>query len=46
LENILNDENAKNEKNKNDYLGLEILELNESETSCEKKYIFALICLS
>lgn len=36
LENILNDENNKNQKKKNDNLGLEILELIESDTSCEK----------
>lgn len=36
LENILNDENMKLEKAKKDKIGLEIFELNESETSCER----------
>lgn len=36
LENILNDESLKLEKAKKDNMGLEILELNESETSCER----------
>ena len=36
LENLLNDENMKFEKTKKDNICLEIIELNESETSCER----------
>lgn len=43
LENLLNGEYPKFEKVRKENLGLEVLELNESETSCEKaKYNFSL----